>query len=157
MKRLLTLILAAGILGFLGPVLCRAEGQRLGFFFNLGLMTKEGGSPNWLTLGAELAIPLGTRFSINPEVTAWGTNFAFHNYYIVPGIVLDFRTGRLVLGAGVAQRFWFSSYGESGSSESLSPKFQVGLRSRNSRIILIIMPIPSQDFVSLGLAFGIGF
>jgi len=157
MKRLLAFALAAGSLGLGAPGLFPDEGQRIGFFFNLGLMTKEGGSPNWLTLGAELAIPLGTRFSINPEVTAWGTNFAFHNYYIVPGIVLDFRTGRLVLGAGVAQRFWFSSYGERGSSESLSPKFQVGLRSRNSRIILIIMPIPSQDFVSLGLAFGIGF
>jgi hypothetical protein len=157
MRRLLPLILLAVVIGVWAPALSPAEGQRVGFLFNLGFMTKEGGTPNWLTLGAELAIPLGPNFSINPEVTAWGSNFAFHNYYIVPGILLDFRAGRVVIGAGLTQRFWFSSFGESGLSESLSPKFQVGYRSRNSRIALIIMPIPSQGFVSFGLALGIGF
>jgi hypothetical protein len=157
MKRLLTLVLASGLLGFLAPRLSPAEGARVGFFFNLGLMTKEGGSPNWLTLGGELAIPIGTKLSINPELTFWGSNFAFHNYYVVPGLLLDFRAGHVVLGAGVVKRYWFSSYGESSSSESLSPKFQVGYRSRNSRIALVIIPIPAQDFVSFGLALGMGF
>jgi hypothetical protein len=157
MKRLSFLVLAAGILGLAATALSAAESRRVGFLFNLGLMTKEGGSPNWLTIGAELDIPLGTMFSVNPEVTGWGSNFSFHNYYIVPGAMINFRAGRFSFGVGAVRRFWFSSYAEGDSAEKISPKFQVGLRSRNSRIALIIIPFPAQDYVSFGLAFGFGF
>jgi len=157
MKRLLSLVLTAGILGFWAPSLIPAENQRIGFLINLGLMTKEGGAPNWLTLGAELMIPVGTILSFNPEVTVWGSNFEFRNYYVVPGALVNFRIGHFIFGAGAVRRFWFSTYANGSSSEKISPKFQVGYRSRNSRIALIVIPVSSEDFVSFGLALGLGF
>ena len=157
MKRIFSLVLAAGILGLWPLDLRPAEGQRIGFLFNLGFMTKSGASPYWLTLGPELIIPLGTGLSLNPEVTLWGSNFGFSNYYVVPGVLISFRTGRFSVGAGVVRRFWFSNYPSSDSTESISPKIQVGYGSRNSRIALIVIPLSSQDFVSFGVALGVGF
>jgi len=157
MKRLVSLVLTAGILGFWAPSLIPAENQRIGFLINLGLMTKEGGAPNWLTLGPELMIPVGTILSFNPEVTVWGSNFEFRNYYVVPGALINFRSGHFTFGAGAVRRFWFSTYANGSSSEKISPKFQVGYRSRNSRIALIVIPVLSEDFVSFGLTLGMGF
>jgi hypothetical protein len=157
MKRALSLVLVTGILAVWAPQPGRAEGRRIGFFVNLGFMTKERVSPNWLTLGAEIAIPLGSRWSLNPEVTQWGSSFNFNNYYVVPGVVVNFRFGRVSLGAGVVKRLWISRYSDDDSSEKIAPKIQVGYQFMNSRIALIVIPIPDRDYVSFGLAFGTGF
>lgn len=157
MKRVFSFVLVTGILSAWAPQPARAEGQRIGAFANLGVMTKERISPYWLTLGAELLLPLGTRWSINPEVTLWGSNFRFDSYYVVPGVVVNLRIGRFTLGVGAIKRFWFSRFSNSDSSEKIAPKIQVGYRSRNSRITLIAIPLSSHNYVSLGVAFGMGF
>jgi hypothetical protein len=157
MKRAFSLVLITGILVVCVPQSGRAEGQRIGFFANLGVITKEGLSPYWLTLGPELMIPLGTRWSLNPEVTLWGANFGFKSYYVVPGALVNLRIGRFTLGAGAIKRFWISRYSSDDSSEKIAPKIQVGYQSRNSRIALIAIPLRDHDYVSFGLAFGMGF
>ena len=157
MKRAFSLVLITGILAVCVPMFARAEGQRIGIFANLGVMTKEGGSPYWLTLGPELMIPLGTRWSLNPEVSVWGSNFGFRSYYVVPGAVVNFRIGRFTLGGGAVRRFWISRFSNGDSSEKIAPKIQVGYRSRNSRITLIAIPFSSRNTVSLGVALGMGF
>ena len=157
MKHAFSLVLITSIL-----VVCvlqsgRAEGQRIGFFANLGVMTKEGLSPYWLTLGPELMIPLGTRWSFNPEVTLWGGNFRFNSFYVVPGALVNLRIGRFTIGVGAVRRFWVSRFSNGDSSEKIAPKIQVGYRSRNSRITLIVIPLSSRDYVSVGVALGMGF
>ena len=157
MKRALSLALVTGILAVWAPQPGRAEGRRIGFFISMGFMTKEKVSPNWLTLGGEIAIPLGSRWSLNPEVALWGSSFSFNNYYIVPGAVVNVRFGRVSLGAGIVKRFWISRFSEDDSSERIIPKIQVGYQYMNSRIALIVIPIPDGDYLSFGLAFGTGF
>jgi hypothetical protein len=157
MKHAFPLVLITGILVVCVPQSGRAEGQRIGFFANLGVMTKEGLSPYWLTLGPELVIPLGTSLSFNPEVTIWGSNFGFRSYYVVPGAIVNFRIGRITLGVGAVRRFWVSRYSSGDSSEKIAPKIQVGYRSRNSRIALIVVPLSTHNYVSFGVAFGMGF
>jgi len=157
MKRSFSLVLITGILVVCFPQSGRAEGQKIGFFANLGFMTKEGLSPNWLTLGAEVGIPLGTRVSFNPEVTLWGSSFGFRSYYVVPGAVVNFRIGRFTLGVGAVRRFWVSRFSNGDSSENIAPKLQIGYRSRNSRITLIAIPFSSRNYVSLGVALSMGF
>ena len=157
MKRAFSLVLITGILVVCVPQSGRAEGQRIGAFFNMGFMTKERISPNWLTLGAEIVLPLGTRWSFNPEVTIWGSNFGFRSYYVVPGALVNFRIGRFTIGAGAVRRFWVSRYSNGGSPETVALKLQVGYRSRSSRIAFIAVPLPARDYVSVGLALGLGF
>jgi len=157
MKHAFSLVLITGILVVCVPRSGRAEGQRIGFFANLGVMTKERLSPYWLTLGPELMIPLGTRWSFNPEVTLWGGNFRFNSFFVVPGVVVNLRIGRFTLGVGAVRRFWVSRFSNGDSSEKIAPKIQVGYRSRNSRIALIAIPLSALNYVSVGLALGMGF
>jgi len=157
MKRALALTLIAGVLIAWAHQPGWAQGRRIGAYFNMGFMTKENISPNWLTLGAELVLRLDARWSFNPEVALWGSNFGFNNYYVVPGVLVNFRVGRLMLGAGVVKRFWISRYSDDDSSEKIAPKFQVGYQYMNSRIALIVIPLPARDYVSYGLALGLGF
>ena len=157
MKHVFSLVLITGILVVCVPQSGRAEGQRIGFFANLGVMTKEGLSPYWLTLGPELMIPFGTRWSLNPEVTLWGGNFRFNSFFVVPGALVNLRIGRFTIGVGAVRRFWVSRFSNGDSSEKIAPKIQVGYRSRNSRIALIAVPLPARDYVSFGVAFGMGF
>ena len=157
MKHVFSLVLITSILVVCFPESGRAEGQRIGFFANLGVMTKEGLSPYWLTLGPELMIPLGTRWSFNPEVTLWGGNFRFNSFFVVPGVLVNLRIGRFTLGVGAVRRFWVSRFSNGDSSEKIAPKIQVGYRSRNSRIALIAIPLSALNYVSVGLALGMGF
>jgi hypothetical protein len=157
MKRFFSLVLVISIFALCTPRAAQAEDRKIGFLVNLGFMTKEGLSPNWLTLGPELMIPVGTRLSFNPEVTLWGSSFGFRSYYVVPGAVVNLRIGRFTIGVGAVRRFWVSSFSSGDSSESIAPKIQVGYRSRNSRITLIAIPLSSRNYVSVGLALGMGF
>jgi hypothetical protein len=157
MKRALSLALIAGVLIAWTAQPGRAQSRRIGFFVNMGFMTKENVSPNWLTLGAELVLRLGAGWSINPEAALWGSNFGFNNYYIVPGALVNYRIGRFTFGAGVVKRFWVSRYGDDDSSEKIALKFQVGYHSMGSRIALVVIPLPAGEYVSYGLAFGLGF
>lgn len=157
MKRAFSFFLVAGILAVCVPQSGRAEGQRIGFFANLGVMTKERLSQSWVTLGAEVALQLGTRWSLNPEVSVWGSNFRFDSCYIVPGIVVNCRIGRFTLGAGAVKRFWYSRFSKSDSSEGIAPKIQIGYLSGKSRIALIVVPLSTRDYISFGVALGMGF
>ena len=120
-------------------------------------MTKGRISANWLTFGPELMIPLGTSFSLNPEVTVWGSSFGTSSYFVAPGALVSIRLGRLSVGAGPVRRLKYSGYPKADSSERISLKIQVGYGSWNSRIALIVIPLPTNDGVHYGLAFGIGF
>jgi hypothetical protein len=95
--------------------------------------------------------------SFNPEVTLWVSSFGFRSYYVVPGAVVNFRIGRFTLGVGAVRRFWVSRFSNGDSSENIAPKLQIGYRSRNSRITLIAIPLSSRNYVSVGLALGMGF
>jgi hypothetical protein len=157
MKRLLLLFLAAASLGLGTPYARPAEGQRIGFLFNMGFMTRDGLAIQWLTLGPEFVLPVAARWSINPEVAVWGSNFGFQNYYLVPGVLVSFRIGRITVGGGAVRRFWFSQYPGGDTSESIAPKIQVGYGSRNSRIALAVIPFSSKGYVSVGVSFAFGF
>jgi hypothetical protein len=158
MKRILLLLLAAATLGLWTPQAVPAEeGRRIGFLFNMGFMTGKELSLQWLTLGPEFALRLGTNWSLNPEVSLWAYHFRFQTYYIVPGVLLNFRVGRFAIGAGPVRRFWFSEFSNKGPSEKIVPKIQVGYRSRGSRIALVVIPLSNQDYVSIGLSLGFGF
>jgi hypothetical protein len=157
LKRVLSLVLAAAIPGFLTPDLLPAQPQRVGFLFNLGFMAKGRIAADWLTLGPELMIPLGKALSLNPEVTFWISNFGPGSYSVAPGALANFRAGHLSVGAGAVWRFGFSGYPNGDSAERISLKIQVGYGSRNSRIALIVIPLPTDNGVSFGLAIGIGF
>src|SRR4030065_1268284 len=154
MKHAFSLVLLPGILVVCVPQSGRAEGRRIGFFANLCVMTKEGLSPYWLTLGPELVIPLGARWSLNPEVTLWGGNFRFNSFFVVPGALVNLRIGRFTIGVGAVRRIWGSRFSNGDSSEKIAPKIQVGYRSRNSRIALIAVPLPARGYVSFGVAVG---
>jgi hypothetical protein len=151
------LVILAGLLALWVPLSAQRESRKIGFLVNLGFMTKEGLSPQWMILGPELALPVGARLTINPEVTLWGAGFGFRSYYIVPGALLNLRVGRFILGAGVVKRFWVSRYMDDDSSENIAPKFQVGYLSRFTRIALVAIPISRHDYVSFGLVLGMGF
>jgi hypothetical protein len=158
MKRIIFLLLAAATFGLWTPQAVPAEeGRRIGFLFNLGFMTGKGLSLQWGTLGAELALPLGAGWSLNPEVSLWGYHFGFETYYIVPGVLVNFRVGRFAVGVGPVRRFWFSEFSNNGPSEKIVPKFQVGYRSRGSRIALVVIPLSNQSYVSVGVSLGFGF
>ena len=157
MKRALSLIFLAGLLALWVPLSAQTGNRKIGFLINLGFMTKEGLSPQWMTLGPELALPVGARLSFNPEVTLWQSGFGFRSYYIVPGALVNLRVGRFTFGAGVVKRFWVSRYSEDDSSENIVPKFQVGYLSGKARIALVAIPISRHDFVSFGLTLGMGF
>ena len=158
MKRVTFFVLFMGILSVMAPQPARAQGQRIGAIINIGFMTKERVSPNWVTLGAEVELPLGTRLSFNPEVTLWETGFRFTGYYIVPGALVNFRIGRLNFGVGAVRRFFVSRYTNNHPSEKIAPKFQVAYRSRNARIALVVIPLSvPHDYVSFGVALGMVF
>lgn len=157
MNRFSCLFLVTAALTIWAPQPGQAQDQRIGALFNLGFMTKERVSPNWLTLGAEIVIPVGPSWSLNPEVTLWGSSFRFSSYYVVPGILANFRVGRFTFGAGIVRRFWVSRYAHDSSSEKIAPKIQIGYWSRNSRIALMMIPLSAHDYVSFGLALGMGF
>jgi hypothetical protein len=157
MKRFFSLVLVISIFALCTPRAAQAEDRKIGFLVNLGFMTRKGTSSPWVTMGPELALPLGTLLSFNPEVTIWGSNFGFRTFYVVPGALANVRIGRFTVGAGVVRRFWVSGYGNGDSSEKLAPKIQLGYRTRFSRISFIIVPLSSQNYVSFGLALGMGF
>lgn len=157
MKQLRPLVMLAGLLALGVPLSAQMESRKIGLLFNLGFMTKDGLTPQWMTLGPELVLPVGARLSINPEVTLWGSGFTFRSYFVVPGALLNLRVGRWTIGAGLVKRFWISRYGDDDSSENIVPKFQVGYLSRHTRIALVAIPISRHDYVSFGLALGMGF
>jgi len=157
MKRVRPLVILAGLLILCGPLSAQTGNRKVGFLINLGFMTREGLSPQWMTLGPELVLPVGARLSINPEVAFWGSGFTFRSYFVVPGVLLNLGVGRFVLGAGLVKRFWISRYMDDDSSENIVLKFQVGYRTRSSRIALIAVPISRHDYVSFGLVLGMGF
>jgi len=157
MKRFFSLVLVISIFALCTPRAAQAEDRKIGFLVNLGFMTKEGLSPNWLTLGPELMIPVGTRLSFNPEVTLWGSSFGFRSYYVVPGAAVNLRIGRFTIGVGAVRRFWVSRFSNGDSSEKIAPKIQIGYLSGKSRIALIIIPLSTRDYVSFGVALGMGF
>ena len=134
-----------------------AADRKIGFLFNLGFMTRDDLSPQWITLGPELALPVGTWLTVSPEVTLWGSNLGFRNYYVVPGALINFRVGRFTIGAGAIRRFWVSRFDDGRPAEKIALKIQLGYRSGRSRIALIAVPLPTHDYVSLGLALGMGF
>ena len=157
MKRFLSLAILAGLLCLGIPLSAQTPDRKIGFLMNMGFMTKEGLSPQWITMGPEIVLPIGSGFSINPEVTLWGSGFGFRSYFVVPGALVSLRVGRFSIGAGFIKRFWISRYSNDDSSENIVTKFQVGYRSRNSRIAIVAVPISRHGYVSLGLAFGMGF
>jgi hypothetical protein len=145
MKKVTLLVLAVGLFAGAAVEQAQAQGKRMGLSLNLGYQTdiwapSSGPSFNeaWFTLDARLYFRLSKSIEISPELMAVG-DFEFRGYYFYPGVMLNYTTRGLFVGAGIVLPIFLGrggsllAEGENATGRP-APKVNVGYRFGNMMV-----------------------
>ena len=134
--------------------------QSMNFNLNFGVLTDDSFSfsPLVLSGGAGLDFHIGSALMLSPEVTFYtNTKFESESFMLYPAVILNFTTGPLFVGGGVAKGFALTSGG--GSTDFLL-KINAGLRTGSIKLTAyMMMPFDAifQKGMLVGATIGFGF
>jgi hypothetical protein len=133
MKKVLGVLLVIGLLAGGAGQKAMANGKKVEFSLNLGVMTdltsESSFSDVLYTLGAQADISLGSSFKLSPEVQVITYRFHFDYVLLDPGIILNFTSKGFFAGAGIILPIVVGE-GESDTGK-ISPKFNIGYSGRH--------------------------
>ena len=136
-----------------------AGANKMTIDINVGVLTDKdlSFSPLYWSLGGELDIPLGKIMFISPEIIFVSYKFAFKDFLVFPGALLNVKFGSFFAGGGVAVPFWLSG-GTTTQLDDPSLKVNAGLMSESLKITAyIITPFTDQAFKDFVFGITLGF
>ena len=143
MKKLMVMVLAVGLVVALGTGQAFAQGKKVEFSLNLGVMTDLGSGSSFsealFTFAPQVDIHLSPALMLSPEVMViTDDGFSFSPLLLYPGILLNYTAkGGFFAGAGVVLPviFW---EGESDTGDLL-PKINLGYRGNHFNLTAYLL------------------
>lgn len=143
MKKVMVMVLAAGLVVALGTGQGFAQGKKVEFSLNLGVMTDLGPDSSFsealFTFAPQVDIHLSPALMLSPEVMViTDDGFSFDPLLLYPGVLLNYTAkGGFFAGAGVVLPviFW---EGESDTGDLL-PKINLGYRGNHFNLTAYLL------------------
>ena len=143
MKKVMVTVLAAGLVAALGTGQAFAQGKKVEFSLNLGVMTDLGPDSSFsealFTFAPQVDIHLSPALMLSPEIMViTDDGFSFDPLLLYPGVLLNYTArGGFFAGAGVVLPvvFW---EGESDTGDLL-PKINLGYRGNHFNLTAYLL------------------
>jgi len=143
MKKFMVMVLAVGLVVALGTGQAFAQGKKVEFSLNLGVMTDLGPDSSFsealFTFAPQVDIHLSPALMLSPEVMViTDDGFNFNPLLLYPGVLLNYTAkGGFFAGAGVVLPviFW---EGESDTGDLL-PKINLGYRGNHFNLTAYLL------------------
>ncbi len=143
MKKVMVMVLAVGLVVALGTGQAFAQGKKVEFSLNLGVMTDLGPDSSFsealFTFAPQVDIHLSPALMLSPEVMViTDEGFGFDPLLLYPGVLLNYTArGGFFAGAGVVLPvvFW---EGESDTGDLL-PKINLGYRGNHFNLTAYLL------------------
>ena len=143
MKKFMVTVLAVGLVVALGTGQAFAQGKKVEFSLNLGVMTDLGPDSSFsealFTFAPQVDIHLSPALMLSPEIMViTDDSFSFDPLLLYPGVLLNFTAkGGFFAGAGVVLPvvFW---EGESDTGDLL-PKINLGYRGNHFNLTAYLL------------------
>jgi hypothetical protein len=143
MKKFMVMVLAVGLVVALGTGQAFAQGKKVEFSLNLGVMTDLGPDSSFsealFTFAPQVDIHLSPALMLSPEVMViTDDSFSFDPLLLYPGVLLNYTArGGFFAGAGVVLPviFW---EGESDTGDLL-PKINLGYRGNHFNLTAYLL------------------
>lgn len=163
MKKVMVMVLAVGLVVALGTGQAFAQGKKVEFSLNLGVMTDLGPDSSFseamFTFAPQVDIHLSSALMLSPEVMViTDDGFSFDPLLLYPGVLLNYTAkGGFFAGAGVVLPviFW---EGESDTGDLL-PKINLGYRGSHFNLTAYLLTDTESLFKYnlIGLSAGFRF
>jgi len=143
MKKFMVMVVAVGLVVALGTGQAFAQGKKVEFSLNLGVMTDLGPDSSFsdvlFTFAPQIDIHLSPALMLSPEVMViTDDGFSFDPLLLYPGVLLNYTArGGFFAGAGVVLPviFW---EGESDTGDLL-PKINLGYRGNHFNLTAYLL------------------
>ena len=143
MKKFMVTVLAVGLVAALGTGQAFAQGKKVEFSLNLGVMTDLGPDSSFsealFTFAPQVDIHLSPALMLSPEIMViTDDGFSFDPLLLYPGVLLNYTArGGFFAGAGVVLPvvFW---EGESDTGDLL-PKINLGYRGNHFNLTAYLL------------------
>lgn len=143
MKKVMVMVLAVGLVVALGTGQAFAQGKKVEFSLNLGVMTDLGSDGSFsealFTFAPQVDIHLSPALMLSPEIMViTDDGFSFDPLLLYPGVLLNYTAkGGFFAGAGVVLPviFW---EGESDTGDLL-PKINLGYRGNHFNLTAYLL------------------
>jgi hypothetical protein len=143
MKKVMVTVLAVGLVAALGTGQAFAQGKKVEFSLNLGVMTDLGPDSSFsealFTFAPQVDIHLSPALMLSPEIMViTDDGFSFDPLLLYPGVLLNYTArGGFFAGAGVVLPvvFW---EGESDTGDLL-PKINLGYRGNHFNLTAYLL------------------
>ena len=143
MKKVMVMVLAVGLVVALGTGQALAQGKKVEFSLNLGVMTDLGPDSSFsealFTFAPQVDIHLSPALMLSPEIMViTDDGFSFDPLLLYPGVLLNYTAkGGFFAGAGVVLPviFW---EGESDTGDLL-PKINLGYRGNHFNLTAYLL------------------
>jgi hypothetical protein len=143
MKKFMVMVVAVGLVVALGTGQAFAQGKKVEFSLNLGVMTDLGSDGSFsealFTFAPQIDIHLSPALMLSPEVMViTDDSFSFNPLLLYPGVLLNYTArGGFFAGAGVVLPvvFW---EGESDTGDLL-PKINLGYRGNHFNLTAYLL------------------
>jgi len=143
MKKVMVMVMAVGLVVALGTGQAFAQGKKVEFSLNLGVMTDLGPDSSFsealFTFAPQVDIHLSPALMLSPEVMViTDDGFSFDPLLLYPGVLLNYTAkGGFFAGAGVVLPviFW---EGESDTGDLL-PKINLGYRGNHFNLTAYLL------------------
>lgn len=143
MKKVMVMVLAVGLVVALGTGQAFAQGKKVEFSLNLGVMTDLGPDSSFsealFTFAPQVDIHLSPALMLSPEIMViTDDSFSFDPLLLYPGVLLNYTAkGGFFAGAGVVLPviFW---EGESDTGDLL-PKINLGYRGNHFNLTAYLL------------------
>jgi hypothetical protein len=134
-----------------------AAGSQMNFGLNFGIMTPDNFKfdPIMWTVGAELDFQLNDFVMLSPEATLVGYKFAFKQFVLYPGIILNFTPGSAFIGGGLVKGFLIPS--DVPASSDIALKLNAGLISKNTKLTVYLITDFDSIFKNMLVGASLGF
>jgi|WetSurMetagenome_2_1015567.scaffolds.fasta_scaffold534527_1 hypothetical protein len=138
MKRMITVLLVIGMVGFAAFSPVWGQEKKVAFSLNAGVQTDIFNGTSFdkalFTADVRVGLRLGRNFEISPEVMVV---FSYLSMFegsggtlLYPGAMLNYRSGSFFVGAGAVLPWAF--YGGDSDTGNLSPKINIGYTFGNN-------------------------
>ena len=135
-----------------------AAGSQMNFGLNFGIMTQDNFKfdPIMWTVGAELDFQLNDYVMLSPEVTLVGYKFAFKEFLLFPGAVLNFTARSFFVGGGITKGFYIGS-GDTTEITDVALKLNAGLLTDSIKLTAYIITPFNGIFEAMIIGATLGF
>jgi hypothetical protein len=157
MKKFMVMVLAVGLVVALGTGQAFAQGKKVEFSLNLGVMTDLGPDGSFsealFTFAPQVNIHLSPALMLSPEVMVITDDGFIFNPLLYPGVLMNYPAkggflagvllnytakGGFFAGAGVVLPVIFWAAGESGAGDLL-PKINLGYRGNHFNLTAYLL------------------